>query len=51
LNHKDHGVTKVYVRSTYDNEKKIALDAWARELTRILEAKPGDNVVAFAGRA
>jgi integrase len=46
LNHKDKGVTKVYVRHSYDAEKKIALDAWARTLTSIIEKKPAD-VLAF----
>jgi integrase len=47
LNHKDKGVTKIYVRHSYDNEKRIALDAWARTLTGIIEQKSGD-VLAFA---
>ena len=47
LNHKDRGVTKVYVRSTYDNEKRIALAAWARDLTRIIEGKADDKVLPF----
>lgn len=48
LNHKDKGVTKVYVRHSYDSEKRIALDAWVRVLTNIIEQKDGAKVVAFA---
>jgi integrase len=48
LNHQDRGVTKIYVRSGYDAEKKIALDQWARQLAQILDSKDGANVVPFA---
>lgn len=47
LNHAEPGVTSVYDRHSYDGEKKIALDAWARTLTAILEQKSAD-VLAFA---
>ena len=47
LNHKDHGVTKIYVRSGYDPEKRIALDAWARTLMTIIESIP--DLRAFDG--
>jgi integrase len=50
LNHapaSTHGITAVYVRHRYGDEKRAALGAWARELERVLgrgEAK----VVALA---
>jgi integrase len=50
LNHVESGVTRVYDRHSYDAEKRMALDAWARTLTAIIEAKKkpeGANVVAF----
>ena len=47
LNHVERGVTAVYDRHSYDNEKKIALDAWARTLTGIIEQKSAD-VLTFA---
>ncbi len=33
LNHVEPGVTAVYDRHSYDNEKRAALEAWARRLT------------------
>jgi hypothetical protein len=48
LNHVERGVTAVCDRHSYDNEKKIALDAWARTLTAIIEQKSAD-VLTFAG--
>jgi integrase len=50
LNHSEPGVTAVYDRHSYDDEKKIALDAWARTLAAVLKGKRGSNVLAFAGR-
>jgi integrase len=47
LNHKESGVTAVYDRHSYDGDKRIALDAWARTLTTILRKKDS-NVVTFA---
>jgi len=47
LNHVETGVTAVYDRHSYDAEKKVALDSWARTLTAIIEQKPAD-VLAFA---
>lgn len=49
LNHAEPGVTKVYDRASRDAEKRVALEAWARELTRILEDKPQPaDVLPFA---
>jgi integrase len=39
LNHTDTGVTRIYDRHTYDPDKKMALDAWARRLEGIIEGK------------
>ena len=36
LNHVEKGVTKVYDRHSYDNEKKAALDRWAQRLEQII---------------
>ena len=46
LNHAEPGVTAVYDRHSYDVDKRVALDAWARTLTAIVEKKDS-NVVAF----
>ena len=50
LNHAEPGITAVYDRHGYDAEKRVALDAWARTLTGIVEQKD-TNVVAFAARS
>lgn len=50
LNHAEKGVTAVYDRYAYDNEKRIALDAWDRQLTGIIEKKDGSTVVPFVKR-
>lgn len=48
LGHVDRSVTGVYDRFEYVNEKRVALDAWARRLTAIIEEKAaGGNVVPF----
>jgi integrase len=48
LNHKDRGVGGIYDRHSYDREKRSALDAWARELQRIVTGAAADNVVTLA---
>jgi len=51
LNHVEGGAraTRVYDRYAYDREKRIALEAWARSLTAIIERKETTgNVVPFA---
>jgi integrase len=42
LNHVEGGpsATRVYDRYSYDAEKRMALEAWARNLTAIVEKKP-----------
>jgi integrase len=47
LNHKKVGIIRVYNLYQYDNEKRVALDQWARVLTAIIKKKD-TNVVAFA---
>ena len=49
LNHVENGVTAIYDRHGYDNEKRHALEAWASQLESILSGKPkADNVVTLA---
>jgi hypothetical protein len=48
LNHVERGVTAVYDRHSYDAEKRVALDVWARILTGIIDHATGPNVVPFA---
>jgi integrase len=47
LNHKDRTVGGIYDRHTYDREKRQALEAWERELERIVTGGAADNVVTF----
>jgi len=35
LNHAEHGVTAVYDRHSYDQEKRQALEAWGARLEKI----------------
>ena len=39
LNHVDSGATSIYDRHSYDNEKRQALETWARKLESILTGK------------
>ena len=45
LNHVERGVTAVYDRHSYDQEKRKALNAWARQLEAIVTGKPTEKVV------
>jgi integrase len=47
LNHVETGVTAVYDRHSYDPEKRIALDAWGRQVEAILTEKPASAVLQF----
>lgn len=49
LNHVDGGsrATKVYDRYSRDNEKRVALETWARRLKTIVEQKTAPVVVPF----
>ncbi len=48
LNHVESGVTAVYDRHGYDQEKRHALDTWAAHLEDILAGKRRSNVVRLA---
>ena len=50
LNHVEGGprATRVYDRHTYDREKRLALETWARALKGILEKTNDANVVSFS---
>jgi integrase len=50
LNHVETGVTAVYDRHSYDQEKRAALDSWGRQVERILTEKKNDNVVEFPAK-
>lgn len=45
------GVTAVYARYAYLNEKKAALEAWARHIDTIVNGKKGAEVVELQRRA
>ena len=49
LNHAEQGVTAVYDRHSYDQEKYYALNTWAAHLEDILAGKQRSNVVRLAG--
>jgi integrase len=53
LNHVEGGAraTRVYDRHTYDAEKRMALEAWDRALTAILEHKDDGKVLPFTATA
>jgi integrase len=46
LNHAETGITAVYDRHSYDQEKRQALETWARKLQSIITGETG-NVVAI----
>lgn len=50
LNHAESGVTAVYDRHSYDQEKRQALDAWAKRLHEIVSDSIEENVVAFVAK-
>jgi hypothetical protein len=39
LNHIERGVTAIYDRYSYDEEKRTALNAWAEKLSDIVEGR------------
>ena len=47
LNHVERGVTAVYDRHSYDDEKRMALDAWGRRLHGIITGETLNNVVSI----
>jgi integrase len=49
LNHAEGGVTKIYVRYGFLDEKRAALEKWANHIEKLVDpAKERDNVVPFA---
>ena len=44
------GITSIYVRFRYDDERRQALEAWARRLEQIVTQAPPENVVAIRER-
>jgi integrase len=51
LNHRSgkiRGVARVYNRYDYADEKRRALEAWARHIEQVVSGKPGGNVVELA---
>ena len=49
LNHAEGGVTSIYDRHSYLDEKRHALDAWARHVETLVRPQP-DNVVEIVGK-
>ena len=47
LNHAEGGVTRLYDRHSYLDEKRHALDAWERHVETLVRPQP-DNVVELA---
>lgn len=47
LNHKESGITAVYDRHSYDQEKRKALDTWGRKLEAIINDDSAGKVVRF----
>jgi integrase len=48
VTNRKRGVTHVYVRYTYDKEKKAAMEAWERKLKSIVTGKSVGKVVSLA---
>ena len=44
------GIVGVYQRHEYAEEKRAALDAWARRLDAIITGGAASNVIGFAAR-
>jgi integrase len=47
LNHVESGITAVYDRHGYDDEKRMALDAWSRKLEAIINGATDTKVIPF----
>jgi integrase len=47
LNHVEKGVTAVYDRHSYDREKQLAMESWARRLAGMVEPQDHNKVVSF----
>ena len=44
LNHKQRGVTDIYDRYTYTQEKRDALEKWAQKIIGIVESECADVI-------
>jgi len=51
LNHVETGVTAVYDRHGYDDEKRMALDAWSRKLEAIINGQVDAKVIPIMRKA
>lgn len=51
LNHVESGVTRVYDRHSYDQEKRAALAAWNENLNEITKGKNASTVIQFPNQA
>ena len=53
LNHVEGGprATRVYDRHSYDREKQVALQTWARALFQVIEGSASDKVLAMTRRS
>ena len=49
LNHVESGVTSVYDRASYDDEKRKALAQWSQRLQAIISGEAPAKVVAIDG--
>lgn len=49
MNHAEGGVTKIYARASYLEEKRHALNTWAAKLASLVSAKPDEKVVPLRG--
>ena len=45
LNHAESGITAIYDRHSYDQEKRSAIDSWARKLQTIIKGRKTEKVV------
>jgi integrase len=50
MNHAEGGVTTIYDQHAYTDEKRAALDRWARRLIEIVDGIEPSNVVSFPAR-
>jgi integrase len=50
LGHGRRGLQRVYDQHRYEPQMRRALEAWARELSRIVSRPRGDNVVVLRGK-
>ena len=51
LNHKEGGITRIYDRHSYDQQKRHALEAWASRLEEIVSGKAAPEKLVVLERA